>query len=84
MVREFVELNGNTSIEDLIARLSAIKAEMPSDAGEELVRVRGDDVFGHHILVTYLRPETPEEVESGLRAMRFASAWSECRLPVAG
>lgn len=84
MVREFVEVSGNTSIEDLIARLTAIKAQMPSDAGEEQVRVRGDEVFGHHILVTYLRPETAEETETALRAMRFASAWSECRLPVAG
>jgi hypothetical protein len=84
MVREFVEVTGNTSIEDLIARLASIKAEMPDDAGEEQVQVRGDEVFGHHILVTYLRPETAEEIESGLRAMRFASAWSECRLPVAG
>ncbi len=84
MVREFVEVADNTSIEDLIARLAAIKASMPPGAGEEQVRVRGDDNFGHHILVTYLRPETPEEIESSIRAVRFASAWSECRVPVAG
>lgn len=84
MVREFVEIAGDNSIAGLIARLESIKAAIPDGAGEEQVRVRGDDVFGYHILVTYLRPETPEEIESGLRAMRFASAWSECRVQVAG
>lgn len=84
MVREFVEIAGHTSIEDLIARLASVKAAMPAGSGEEQVRVRGDDTFGHHILVTYLRPETEEEIASGLRAMRFASAWSECRVRVAG
>lgn len=84
MVREFVELPGNTSIEDLMVRLCAIKAQMPPGAGDEQVRVRGDEFFGHHLQVTYVRPETPEEIEAGLRAMRFVSAWSECRLQNAG
>ncbi len=84
MVREFIEVSGNTTLDALIAQLSAIREAIPGDAGEEQVCVRGDYDFGHHILVTYLRPETPEEVESGIRAMRFASAWSKCPQSVCG
>jgi hypothetical protein len=64
--------------------LESVKAAIPAGSGEEQVRVRGDETFGHHILVTYLRPETDEELESALRALRFSSAWSECHVAVAG
>jgi hypothetical protein len=84
MVREFFEIAGHNSIEQLIARLELVKAAIPAGSGEEQVRVRGDETFGHHILVTYLRPETHEEKESAVRALRFSSAWSECRVAVAG
>jgi hypothetical protein len=80
MVREYVEISGCNSIEALIARLEAVKAEMPSGSTEPEVRLRGDDVFGRHVLVTYSRPETEAELETARRAREFASSWFKAPL----
>lgn len=61
-VKEFVDVSDHLSIDDLIAALRAIRDNLPEDADAEL-RLRGDEVFGHRITVTYLRPQTPEEAE---------------------
>jgi hypothetical protein len=77
MVREYIEIGTVGSIEALIQRLEEVKAAIPSGAGPEQVRMRGDDNFGRHILITYLRPERPEE-----RALVTRGAIAAGRLPV--
>ena len=59
-VKEFVDVADHVSIDDLINKLSEIRDSLPGDAEAEL-RLRGDDVFGHRITVSYLRAQTEEE-----------------------
>lgn len=61
-VKEFVDVADHVSIDDLINKLSEIRDSLPADAEAEL-RLRGDDVFGHRITVSYLRAQTEEEAE---------------------
>ena len=77
MVREYVEIAECSSIEAIIASLEAVKRDMPPGSSEPQVRLRGDDVFGRHILVTYSHRETPEEIETERRAQAFVRSWSE-------
>lgn len=75
MVREYIEIQAGDSLEALIERLNEVKQSIPPDARPEQVSLRGDDVFGRHILVTYLRPERPDELAAPIRAREFADAW---------
>ncbi|MDP9415078.1 MAG: hypothetical protein M3Q08_13555 [Pseudomonadota bacterium] len=75
MIREYVEISGSGSLDAIIARLEAVKAELPPGCSEAEVRLRGDDVFGRHILITYRRLETAAEIEANRRAQTFARSW---------
>ncbi len=75
IIREYIEIGEAGSLDALIQRLTQVKRAMPRGAGPEQVSLRGDDDFGRHILVTYLRPERPEEVALAKRAGEFAAAW---------
>ena len=61
-VKDFVDVKDHVSIDDLIHKLTEIRDSLPEDAGAEL-RLRGDDVFGHRITVSYFRDQTEEEAE---------------------
>ena len=61
-VKEFVDVPDHVSIDDLIQKLTEIRDGLPKDADAEL-RLRGDDVFGHRITVSYFRKQTKEEAE---------------------
>lgn len=61
-VKEFVDISDHVSIEELIEKLTAIRDGLPDDAGAEL-RLRGDDVFGRRITISYSREQTAEEAE---------------------
>ena len=61
-VKEFVDVADHLSIDELIERLTAIRNQLPSDADPEL-RLRGDEVFGHRMTISYLREQTPEEAD---------------------
>ena len=60
LVREIVDIPESSSIDKLLESLAAVRARLPDpqDAG---VRLRGDDVFGQRITITYSRPATLEE-----------------------
>ena len=75
MIREYIEIGACDCVDTLIRRLAEVKRAMPPGAGPEQVQLRGDDNFGRHILVTYLRPERSEEIEAAERAGRFAASW---------
>jgi hypothetical protein len=57
-----VDIEDLLSLDDLIEKLTAIRDELPEDADAEL-RLRGDEVFGRRITVSYFRPLTAEEAE---------------------
>jgi hypothetical protein len=61
-VKEFVDIADHLSIDDLIERLKEVRGQLPRDADAEL-RLRGDEVFGHRITISYMRELTPEEAE---------------------
>ena len=59
-VKEFVEVADHLSLDDLIGRLNDIRSGLPAEAGAEL-RLRGDEVFGQRITISYFRDQTAEE-----------------------
>jgi hypothetical protein len=75
MVRDFEEIGDTRSLDGLIARLSAVRAQLPDPAVAE-VRMRGDDIFGRRLSISYLRPQTRDEAECDARyAGRDAAPW---------
>jgi hypothetical protein len=74
-VKEFVEIKDFTTLDELIARLEALRADLPTAAQAE-VKLRGDDVFGRQLCISYLRQQTDQEEEC---EARYASAYRESR-----
>jgi hypothetical protein len=61
-VKDFVDVKDHLSIDELIQKLREIREALPQDANAEL-QLRGDEVFGHRITISYFRPQTDEEAE---------------------
>jgi len=65
-VKDFIEISDYTSLDSLINTLTAIRDNLPEDAEPEL-KLRGDDVFGRRLTITYLRELTAQEAECDAR-----------------
>jgi hypothetical protein len=65
-VKDFIEISEYTSLDTLIDYLKTIRDNLPDDADAEL-RLRGDDVFGRRLTISYSRELTPEEEELDTR-----------------
>ena len=65
-VKDFIEISDYTSLDSLINTLVAIRDNLREDAEPEL-KLRGDDVFGRRLTITYLRELTQEESECETR-----------------
>ena len=81
-VKEFIEVEDHASLDALIAKLIEVRDGLPAESEAEL-RLRGDDVFGRKISISYLRPQTPEEVECDARcdeALRLSKEQELARL----
>ena len=65
-VKEFIEIKDHASLDELIARLIEVRDSLPEEAEAEL-RLRGDDVFGRKLCVSYFRDQTAEEAEVEIR-----------------
>jgi hypothetical protein len=74
-VKEFVDVEDHLSLDALIEKLSEIRDQLPEAVAAEL-RLRGDDIFGHRITVTYFRDQTKEEAEFD---KRYAKASREAK-----
>jgi hypothetical protein len=74
-VKEFIDISDHVSLEELIARLAEVRASLPDDAEAEL-RLRGDDVFGRRLTISYFREQTEDEAE---REKRYAQAQKEAK-----
>jgi hypothetical protein len=61
-VKEFVDVEDHVSIDELINKLTELRDSLPDDANAEL-RLRGDEVFGHKLTISYFREQTAEEAE---------------------
>src|SRR5215210_3634075 len=61
-VKDFIDISEYTSLDDLIRYLHTIRDNLPDGCEAEL-KIRGDDVFGRRLTITYFREQTPEEAE---------------------
>ncbi|HEU4696491.1 MAG TPA: hypothetical protein VFR92_05970 [Sphingomicrobium sp.] len=61
-VKEFVDIGDHVSLDELIGKLVAVRDNLP-DSSEAELRLRGDEVFGRRITISYFREQTPEEAE---------------------
>ena len=61
-IKDFIDISEYTSLDDLIRYLEAIREGVPKN-GEAELRIRGDEVFGRRLTITYFREQTPEEAE---------------------
>jgi hypothetical protein len=59
-VKDFIEISEFTSLDDLIKFLETIRDTLPGD-GEPELKIRGDDIFGHRLTISFLRELTAEE-----------------------
>jgi hypothetical protein len=59
-VKDFIEISEYTSLDQLINTLTAIRDNLPEEAETEL-RMKGDDVFGRRMSISYFRELTEEE-----------------------
>jgi sensor domain CHASE-containing protein len=73
LVKDFVEVKDYRSLDQLIERLQDVRASLPEGADAE-IRMRGDDVFGRHISISFSRPQTDEEAACDAR---YAAAYEE-------
>jgi hypothetical protein len=65
-VRDFIEISDYTSLDSLIRTLVAVRDSLPAEAEPEL-KLRGDDIFGRRLTISYLRELTAEEAECNAR-----------------
>jgi hypothetical protein len=61
-VKDFIDISEYTSLDDLIRYLETIRDNLPPEHEAEL-KIRGDDVFGRRLTITYFREQTPDEIE---------------------
>ena len=59
-VKQFIDVSDFSSLDDLIASLQAVRDSLPAFAEAEL-RMKGDDVFGRKLSISFMREQTDEE-----------------------
>jgi hypothetical protein len=75
-VKDYIEVSDYTSLDRLITTLTAIRDSLPETAEPEL-KMRGDDVFGRRLSITYWRELTREEQAADLKYGADAAAGQE-------
>lgn len=74
-IKEFVEIRDHSSLDELIGKLIEIRDSLPDNAEAEL-KLRGDEVFGRRITISFFREQTADEAET---EARYAAAYREAR-----
>ena len=74
-VKEFIEIDDHSSLDELIAKLSEVRDSLPPKSEAEL-RLRGDDVFGRKLSISFFRDQSAEEAAI---EKRYANACKEAR-----
>lgn len=74
-VKDFVDIADHVSLDELIEKLAEIRDGLPEECDAEL-RLRGDEVFGHRITISYFREQTDEEAAI---EKRYAKATREAK-----
>jgi len=60
LIKDYLEIVDHASLDDLIAQLTALRDSLPP-ATEAEIKMRGDDIFGRHLCIAYMRPLTDDE-----------------------
>ena len=74
-VKDFIDIEDHVSLDDLIGKLAELRDSLPEDAEPEL-RLRGDEIFGRRITISFFREQTEEEAEI---ERRYAEATKEAK-----
>ena len=74
-VKEIIDIEDHGSLDALIEKLTELRDSLPPESEAEL-RLRGDDIFGHKITISYLRNQTDEEAEC---ERRYAEASKDAK-----
>ena len=74
-IKEIVDVEDHSSLDALIEKLTELRDSLPQESEAEL-RLRGDDIFGHRLTISYLRDQTDEEAEC---ERRYAEAAKEAK-----
>lgn len=74
-VKDFVEIGEHGSLDALIEKLIEVRDSLPASAEAE-VKMRGDDIFGRQLSISYFREQTAEEAECDAR---YADAYRQSR-----
>src|SRR3954465_12471219 len=61
-IKDFIDISEYTSLDDLIRYLETIRDNLPPEHQAEL-KIRGDEIFGRRLTITYFREQTPDEAE---------------------
>ena len=61
-VKDFIDISEYTSLDDLIRYLETIRDNLPVDHQAEM-KIRGDEIFGRRLTISYFREQTADEVE---------------------
>ena len=61
-IKDFIDISEYTSLDDLIRYLETIRDNLPPEHDAEL-KIRGDEVFGRRLTITYFREQTPDEAD---------------------
>jgi hypothetical protein len=61
-VKDFIDISEFTSLDDLIRYLETIRDNLPPEHRAEL-KIRGDEIFGRRLTISYFRELTPEELD---------------------
>lgn len=61
LVRDFFEVEDQVSLDRMIDLLASVRDQLPAGAENAKVQMRGDDVFGRRLTVSFMRPQTAEE-----------------------
>ena len=72
-VKEFIDITDHESLDQLIGKLIEVRDSLPDDSEAEL-RLRGDDVFGRKLSISYFRAQTQEEAD---REQRYSPDQAE-------
>ena len=74
-VKEFIDIGDHASLDALIEKLNEVRDSLPAESEPEL-RLRGDDVFGRKLCISYFREQTAEEAEC---EARYAAAAKDAK-----
>ena len=75
-VKDYIEVSDYTSLDRLITTLVAIRDSLP-EGSEPEIKLRGDDVFGRRMSISYTRELTAVEAAAALKYVEDEAVGAE-------